>query len=52
MNTERLTQRSIAAIQGAQGLAHVVVNLKPTRRPPEEALRDLARHVLPILEQD
>ena len=38
--------------QGKQGLAHVVVNLKPTRRPPEEALRDLAHHALPILEQD
>ena len=37
--------------QGRQGLAHVIVNLKPTRRPPEEALRDLAHHVLPILEQ-
>lgn len=37
--------------QAAQGLAHVVVNLKPTRRPPEEALRDLAHHALPILEQ-
>lgn len=37
--------------QASQGLAHVVVNLKPTRRPPQEALRDLAHHALPILEQ-
>ena len=37
--------------QGKQGLAHVVVNLKPTRRPALEALRDLAHHALPILEQ-
>ena len=37
--------------QGKQGLAHVIVNLKPTRRSPQETLRDLAHHALPLLEQ-
>ncbi len=38
--------------QGAQGLAHVVINLKPTRRPAVEVLHDLAENVLPVLTQD
>mgnify|MGYP000888071532 CR=1 FL=1 len=35
--------------QREQGLAHVVLNLKPTRRPAAETLQDLAENVLPGL---
>ena len=38
--------------QAAQGLAHVIINLKPTRRPAADALRDLAHHALPILAEE
>ena len=33
--------------QRAQGLAHVTVNLKPTRRPAKEVLQELSETVLP-----
>lgn len=37
--------------QKEQGLAHVTINLKPTRRPALEALQDLAENVVAKLEK-
>ncbi len=37
------------AQQREEGLSHVIINLKPTRRPAAEVLQELAENVLPVL---
>jgi luciferase-type oxidoreductase len=38
--------------QQQQGVSHVALNLKPLRRPAEEALAELAQYVLPLFPAD
>lgn len=38
--------------QQQQGVSHVALNLKPLRRPAEEALAELAEYVLPLFPAD
>lgn len=38
--------------QQEQGVSHVALNLKPLRRPAQDALAELAEHVLPLFNAD